>query len=260
MQDNFYPGLDITSTSPPLGFLYGEGVFGPQPELRTLNSIRQSLLDSQCGGPEIVYAIAMDVGKSIHKEILKERMLLFGLVTYATGKLGMEPVRSQGHIHSVSGHSNWSPPELYEIWSGRAVIYMQETAKQNPGRCYAVHAGPGDIVLVPPGWAHCTINADSRTTMTFGALCDREYGFEYDEIRSRQGIAFYPVWNGESLEWQKNPRYEDCGLIEKTPEKYTSFGISGGKPIYAQFEQNPDAVQFVSKPSIKEELWNNFIP
>jgi glucose-6-phosphate isomerase len=69
----------------------------------------------------------MDVGKDEHREQLKARMLLFGLVTFAAGRLGNEPVRSQGHVHRVSIHSGWSPPEVYEIWSGRAIILMQET-------------------------------------------------------------------------------------------------------------------------------------
>ena len=257
---NFHSGLDIYVNSEPLGFSYGDSVFGPAPELRTLNDIRQSLLDPGCSGPEIVYAIAMDVGKTIHKQILKERMLLFGVVTYATGKLGMEPIRSQGHIHAISGHSGWSPPELYEIWTGRAIIYMQETAQKHPGRCYAVLADPGDKILVPPGWAHCTISADSQTQLTFGAWCDREYGFEYDEVRSRRGLAFYPVWNGDSLSWRKNTHYDNCELIEKTPEFYSSIGIASDTPIYVQFEQNPEIVQFISKPYIKDTYWESFIP
>jgi glucose-6-phosphate isomerase, archaeal len=29
----------------------------------------------------------------------------------------------------------------------------------------------------------------------FGAWCDREYGFEYAEIRRHKGIAWYPVFH-----------------------------------------------------------------
>ena len=35
-------------------------------------------------------------------------IIVFGAVTYASGKLGDEPVRSQGHVHRVSSHSGWS--------------------------------------------------------------------------------------------------------------------------------------------------------
>jgi glucose-6-phosphate isomerase len=81
-------------------------------------------------------------------------MLLFGAVTYAAGRLGDEVVRSQGHVHKISSHGGWMAPEIYEIWNGRAFIYMQEFAADHPGRCFAAKAGAGDIVIVPPAWAH----------------------------------------------------------------------------------------------------------
>src|SRR5665648_442146 len=112
----FNPGFNIRPTTQPMGFEYGQDVFGPKVENRTLDSIRKSLHDPQCSGPDPVYAIAMDVGKSEHLPILKRLHLLYGAVTYAAGKLGNEPVRSQGHIHRVSPLSGWSTPEVYEIW------------------------------------------------------------------------------------------------------------------------------------------------
>jgi glucose-6-phosphate isomerase len=60
---NFYPGFEIKPLTDPLGFEYGDDCFGPQVENRTLDSIRKSLLNPDCEGPEIVYSIAMDVGK-----------------------------------------------------------------------------------------------------------------------------------------------------------------------------------------------------
>ena len=95
----FNPGFDIEPTTNPMGFVYGPDVFGPPVENRLLKDIRKSLSDPDCDGPEVVYAIAMDVGKKIHEPLLKEMHLLYGVVTYAAGKLGREPVRSQGHIH-----------------------------------------------------------------------------------------------------------------------------------------------------------------
>jgi glucose-6-phosphate isomerase len=141
----FNPGLNIKPTTQPLGFDYGPGVFGPRVENRTLDSIRKSLRDPNCTGPDPVYSIAMDIGKSEHFPILNKLHLLYGAVTYAAGRLGDEPVRSQGHIHKVSPLSGWSTPEVYEIWSGKAIIYMQETSDDQPGLCFAVVANPGDV-------------------------------------------------------------------------------------------------------------------
>jgi glucose-6-phosphate isomerase, archaeal len=257
----FDPGLDVRVSTAPLGFAYGPGVFGPSTELRTLQAVRPSLRNPAASGPDPVYGIAMDVGKLPHREELVRRQLLYGVVAYAAGRLGEEPVRSQGHVHRVSLHSGWSPPELYEIWQGRAVIYMQESAADDPGRCFAIEVGPGGTVVVPPGWVHATVSADPEQPLVFGAWCDREYGFEYEGVRSRGGIAWFPLLQPDGqLEWQPNPRYRTDTLERRPPRAYEELGITADTPIYTQFERNPDSLQWVSAPALATASWEGFTP
>ena len=257
----FDPGFDISDTAQPLGFKFGETAFGPQPELRSLAALRPALRNPKVDGPDPVYAIVMDIGKRAHHQELRQRMLLFGAVTYANGRLGDEVVRSQGHVHKISSHSGWMAPEIYEIWAGKAFIYMQEFAADHPGRCFAVEAGPGDIVTVPPGWAHTSMSAEPKENLTFGALCDREYGFQYEEVRRRHGLAWYALLNtrGE-IYWEPNPNYQKSDLTVGAPHDYKAFGVVRGKPLYSQFEKDPDKFQWVSKPALVAELWKNFSP
>ena len=254
------PGFAIHALADPLGFQYGEGVFGPEVENRTLDSIRKSLRDPNATGPEIVYSIAMDVGKQDDVQQMLARNLLFGAVTYSKGRIGDEPVRSQGHIHAVSPSCQSSTCEVYEIWDGAAYIYMQESADDDPGRCFAVRAQPGDVVIVPPGWAHCTIVGDIRKNMSFGAWCVRDYGFDYDGVRAHGGVAWFPrVDANGAISFERNERYPVARrCVVKTPRAYTEFGIEKGKPIYRQFEEEPDRFLFVSKPGLVD--WNGFEP
>lgn len=252
-------GLDMTIHHQPMGFSYGDDVTGPMPEIRTLDQIRSSLRDPQCDGPQEVYAIAMDVARIQDREELQKRMLLFGVVTYVAGQLGEEPIRSQGHVHRISQHSGWSPPELYEIWQGKAIIYMQEYVEDDPGRCFAVIAGPGDKVLVPPGWGHATISASPDEPLTFGAWCDREYGFEYDAVRAHKGLAWYPLVQESQIVWLHNPHYVPGRLQVIAPRQYEEFGITPA-PIYQQFIDDPARFQFISRPDKTAALWQNFHP
>ena len=66
---------------------------------------------------------------------------------------------------------------------------MQEYGKDDAGNCYAVHAKAGEVVIVPPGWVHATINANVEKPLTFGAWCVRDFGFDYEEVDvyKRQG-------------------------------------------------------------------------
>jgi glucose-6-phosphate isomerase len=254
-------GLDIRFSSVAMEFSYGPDVFGPAPEIRRLDAIRASLLDPACDGPNPVYTIAMDVGRVQDRALLHEKMLLFGIVVYAKGKLGNEPVRSQGHVHAISPHSGWSAPEIFEFWHGRAVVYGQEHIADDPGRCFAISAGPGDVVVIPPGWAHYVVNADPREFMAFGAWCDRQYGFVYDGVRARGGLAWFPIISEDlTLTWQPNSRYRPAKLVTRSARTYGDLGLRSGVPIYAQFVVEPETVGWVSDPERIAKSWNNFLP
>ena len=255
------PGLDIQFPDNQMDLHYGPGTFGPRPEYRSLDSIRPSLRDPSCTGPDPVYAIAMDVGRIEDLSELKQRMLLFGIVIYATGKLGDEPVRGQGHVHAVAPHCGWSTPELFEIWQGRAIIYAQEKSGDDPGRCLAIEAGSGERVVMPPGWAHYVVNADMNSQLIFGAWCDRQFGFDYTQMRAHHGLAWFPVLGvGGETDWVANPNYLTSRLERRKARNYPELGLSSTLPIYESFRRHPKSVQWVSDPRRFTALWREFKP
>ena len=257
----FNPGIPLRLAEHELAFEYGPNVFGPAAEVRRLDAIRPSLRDPDCDGPDPVYGIAMDIGRQEDRLILHERMLLFGAVVYAAGTLGREPVRSQGHIHAIAPHSGWSPPEVFEIWTGRAIIYVQQRAEDEPGRCIAVIAEAGDKVVVPPGWAHCVINADPQSRMAFGAWCDRQYGFDYTGVRAHHGLAWFPLLkdSGE-IAWERNAHYAESALEVRKPRSYPELGLDSERSLYWQFIDDPETVMFVAEPQRVADCWPGFIP
>lgn len=256
---DFYPGFEIEIDEDNLDFIYGSETFGPKVEKRKLNDIRKSLRDPNSDGPSIPYAIAMDVGKKADLEDLSERNLLYGAVIYSKGSFGKEPVRSQGHIHSVSVSCNESTPEVYEIWSGEAIIYMQETAKDDPGKCYAIFAEAGEVVIVPPGWAHYTVNANPKKNMVFGAWCVRDFGFDYEDVRAHGGLAYFPILK-DGISWVSNNSYQANEIICRKARSYAEFGLIVGVPIYTQYENDHEKFEFVTKPCSAEILWDSFEP
>ncbi len=253
--------LDVRVSLDPLDLSFGPGCFGPKVERRTLDAIRPSLRDPNCDGPQVVYAIAMDVGREPDRADLQQRNLLFGVVAYAAGRLGDEPIRSQGHVHKASPRNGWSTPEVYEIWQGRAIILMQEHDRDDPGRCFAVEAGPGEVVIVPPLWAHATISAEPAQPLVFGAWCDRDYGFVYDGVRAHGGLAYFPLLTAAgSIEFQFNPRYQQRPLTRKPPRSYADLGLEAGVPIYQQYQQARERFMFVPEPMRAAEIWRDYTP
>ena len=259
--EQFDPGLDIEFLQDSLSFRYGGGVFGPRPEYRSLDAIRPSLRDPKSSGPDPIYSIAMDVGRNEDLEELKRRMLLFGIVMYASGRLGNEPVRSQGHVHAIAPHCGWSTPELFEIWAGRAIIYGQENSGNDPGRCVAIESRPGDRVVMPPKWAHYVVNADPASVLIFGAWCDRQYGFDYTQMRAHHGLAWFPVLalNGE-IGWEANSNYLPSELKHRRAREYPELGLCSRMPIYEFLRHDPESIQWVSDPARLSNMWERFEP
>jgi glucose-6-phosphate isomerase, archaeal len=258
----FDPGLDIRfRRHQELNFEYGPGVFGPLPEYRSLDSIRQSLRNPNTTGPNPVYAIAMDVGRIEDREEMRKRMLLFGVVMYASGRLGDGPVRSQGHVHAVAPHCGWSTPELFEIWEGRAIVYAQENSGDDPGRSIAIEAGPGERVVMPPRWAHFVANADPNSVLIFGAWCDRQYGFEYAQMRAHHGLAWHPLMGATGeLRWEPNPSYSSSMLQIRKARDYPELGLPSGVPIYQLLRHDVGSIEWISDPGRLAEIWNEFEP
>jgi len=259
--NEFASGLDIRFLKNPMRFEYGRDVFGPSPEYRSLDAIRASLRDPKCAGPDPVYAIAMDVGREDDRAELQRRMLLFGIVIYAAGRLGEGPVRSQGHVHAVAPHCGWSTPEIFEIWEGHAVVYAQQNSGDDPGVCLAIHAEPGDRVVMPPGWAHFVANADPAAELVFGAWCDRQYGFDYAQMRKHHGLAWYPVFTSSGgIEWKANPAYGASAIETRRARDYPELHLPTDGAIYELFRRNPELVQWVSDPALLKNLWPTFQP
>lgn len=259
----FDPGIDVRFDARRFELVYGPDVVGPPTELRTLEAIRASLEDPAASGPGRLYAIAMDVHRREDADLLRSSMLLLGVVAYNAGTIGREPLRSQGHVHAVSPHSLWRPPELFEIWSGHAIVYMQERGADNPGRCFAVHARPGERVIVPPGWPHMVVNGDPGSPMVFGAICDRGYaGFEYDSVRAHRGLAHIPHIDGGVISWTPNPRYERAALQEGPPEASHPLlaALAPGQPVYRHAVRDPGSLAWIPYPAQATEFWAEFRP
>jgi glucose-6-phosphate isomerase len=118
------------------------------------------------------------------------------------------------------------------------------------------------VVVVPPAWAHATVSASAAEPMTFGAWCDREYGFAYDEVRALGGLAYFPLLGADgAIRWERNPRYPKAPpLVERRARAYPELGLVPGEPIYRTFARDPEAVQWVSDPARVASLWQGFEP
>ena len=143
---------------------------------------------------------------------------------------------------------------------GRPRDHLRAGARdRRSGTLLRCHGKPGDKVVVPPSWAHCVINADPERRMVFGAFCDRQYGFVYDDVRAHGGLAWFPVLDANSeISWEANPKYRQAlDLSVRSPRivfrAWTQFQTCR---CTSSSVADPDSLQWVSEPARVEEVWN----
>ena len=96
--------------------------------------------------------------------------------------------------------------------------------------------------------------------MMFGAWCDRQYGFDYDDVRAHGGLAWRPLLREDGIEWQRNSTYAHAQLVSRHARAYPELGVSDALPIYEQFARDPSSMQWVSEPAAVEDIWDAFEP
>src|ERR1700683_5140039 len=91
------------------------------------------------------------------------------------------------------------------------------TPRKNPGMMLAgvlrFKLNRGGRGAMPPGWAHYVGSLDWNSTLIVGAWGDRQYGFDYVQMRAHHGLAWFPVMSVDGeIRWEANPNYSASQL------------------------------------------------
>ncbi|NYT16929.1 MAG: glucose-6-phosphate isomerase, partial [Methanomicrobiales archaeon] len=97
-------------------------------------------------------------------------------------------------------------PEIYEVLEGRAHYLLQ---KKDLSDIIMVHAEKSDIVVVPPGYGHVTINPGT-SDLVMANLVSSSFTSEYGDYERLRGGAYYELSGGRL---SKNPAYPDLPLL-----------------------------------------------
>jgi glucose-6-phosphate isomerase len=195
----------------------------------------------------------MDIRLPGRVQALRSLGLGYGAVVYNHGALGAEALRSQGHVHSAPASTGVAYSEIYEFWCGRGLVYMQDSATAHVSDAIVVEAGPGDKVVIPPGWAHATVNLGD-SPMAFGAVYALEARLLYEPLRALQGTAHYVLADG-TLE--ENPRYRAVPAARRqSPHEVPGHGIGHGRPALSG---DLSRLDLVSRPERYPEVWKRLV-
>ena len=156
-------------------------------------------------------------------------------------------------MHSAPAATGVAYSEIYEFWHGRGLVYMQDRATPDVTDVIVVEAGPGDKVVIPPGWAHATVNVGDGP-MAFGAVYALEARLLYEPLRKLQGTAHYVLADG-TLE--PNPRYRSVPEARRVlPHEIPEHGIRHGRPALAG---ELGLLELVSRPERYPAVWERLV-
>ena len=124
------------------------------------------------------------------------------------------------HIPDCLGHAKHHPenpvgveyPEIHKVLEGKANFLLQKILlqKRTLEDIVLVRATAGDLVCIPPGYGHVTINPSSDVTLSMANLVSTRFESEYAEYERLRGAAYYELVV-ERLE--KNPQYPQISEI-----------------------------------------------
>ena len=242
-------GFSVHLDAPGLSLGFGPGVTTAPVTVRRLDEVRPLLRDPGATGPDPLYTIYMDIRVAGRADALRALGLGYGAVVTNHGALGGEALRSQGHVHSTPAATGVAYSEIYEFWHGRGLVYLQDSATADVSDVVVVEVSAGDKVVIPPGWAHATVNVGDEP-LAFGAVYARDARLLYEPLRRLQGMAHYVLADG-TLE--ANPRYRTVPEARRqAPHEIPEHGIGHGRPALAA---EPGLLDLVSRPERYPAVW-----
>jgi glucose-6-phosphate isomerase len=220
----------------------------PPPRVRTIEEIRGVLMDPACECAEPLYYMYRNLSKSPEDgRWLREQGLMYDITVIPARTLCGEYVKTKGHHHpaNVKGVPY---PEVYEVLRGEA-HYLLQTRPADDVRL--VRAGPGDRVLVPPGFGHVTINP-GRATLVMANIVSSRFESDYSGYEQLRGAAYFELEGGVFV---KNLRYQgaaDIRILEAPDQK--GLALLPARTLYDLVGSG--SLGFLNRPEEYPELFS----
>ena len=239
-----------------------ESLMGGESDVRKLEELQPVLYQKNFQGPKELYTLFNDVGLPEARKLLSQHGLRYDVGIIPPLKIGREYIKTMGHYHCKCSETSISYAEVYEIVYGIAHFILQKQDKKNDKvitDIMWVEAEKGDRLIMPPDYAHVTINPcpEVLVVSNLAAISCRH---SYSKIVQMGGLAYFNIEEENSPIFVRNPRYEKVPPLRKVSlKKLKDFGISPDRPIYSSALNEPQEFRFIATPQDFLHLFNKII-
>ncbi|MBI5347510.1 MAG: glucose-6-phosphate isomerase [Candidatus Aenigmarchaeota archaeon] len=240
-------------TVPPLDMEYDKDFFlflsgkKLQPDIRLLCQMAEVIYDKNFLGiasPEMkLYYMYRGVCRKEDAALFSENNIRYDVTIIPALLLGMEPNKTAGHYHPKANGLEYS--EIYEVVAGEA-HYLLQKSEDAISDFVLVKAKAGDIVIIPPGYGHVTVNPGPKT-LVMANLMRMSVSSMYEPIKKKKGCAYFELQDGRLI---KNECYES----PPEPRILSARKIKGiNENIYKAFIESPNFFEFLKKPELTDD-------
>jgi glucose-6-phosphate isomerase len=181
------------------------------------------------------------------KRRIFEARLRYDFTIIPPAEIGGENVKTYGHYHPENS-SGLTYPEIYQVIEGNAIFVIQRKDGEKLVDCIVVEAGKGDLVLVPPGCGHVTINPTNRVLLTSNWVC-RDFSSIYEPYTRLRGACYYYL----NREWVKNSNYG------KIPEIRFLEPFDNRREEMYYFVDEIEKLEFLTAPEKHFDLFKKYL-
>ncbi len=194
-----------------------------------------------------VYYMFRDLAKSDSElEAIKAHHLRYDITVIPPAMLGSEYIKTVGHYHPRVPGTNIYYPEIYQVLEGSATYLLQKVKSGEEDLVLdvvVITAEKGDLVLVPPGYGHVTINASDKTLEMANWVC-RDFSSVYEPIKRLSGASYFLLKDG----FVKNPLYRNTPPIRHLkPFECDELRLGSGESMY-ELVYRIEKLRFLTAP------------
>lgn len=172
--------------------------FEQRPQIRRLKNMKAVLYDQKWVQKLSKRKLNLEL-YYMYRGIKSKRQLRYDVTVIPANMLGEELVKTKGHEHSPKKYG-----EIYTLLEGKAIYLLQKRNREKIEDVYAVKAEKGEVVVIPPGYAHITINP-TRNRLVEGNWIDKRCKNDYKLFEKKRGACYFFIREG----WIKNENYKE---------------------------------------------------
>jgi glucose-6-phosphate isomerase, archaeal len=227
----------------------------PEPDVRTAEDLRSVLArpDCPCTGP--AYYMFRGVARlAADRAWMESRQIRFDITLIPPRSFCGEYIKTKGHYHPADP-SGTGYPELYEVLAGEAHYLIQTP---DCADVVLIAARAGDVVVVPSGYGHVTINPSKKSVLEMANLVSSRFSSNYLGYENRRGAAYYEMENGVFVKNPAYPQHTTLRLVQAHPITDVSGPLAD--PLYNLVMDRAPILDFLNYPEQYEALFRNLYP